>query len=410
MQVGCGSARITPCLGVYMAGYFDDRFATAVHDDLYAKALVFESAGVRAALVSCDVIGVMAETVARIREQVESLTGVSGQNVMVATTHTHTGPIPMSSVAADGGITARWMDEFPSLVANAVAIASADLESCQAAFGAAHEDRIAFNRRYHMTDGSVRTNPGIRNPDIVKPAGPIDPEVAVVAFRRPRGGNKALLVNYACHLDNVGGTELSADFPGHLATRVAERLEDSPFCLFVNGSCGDINHIDVTGARHRHGHEHARWMGETLAGDVCEALRTAECLAISSVRVGRAIARLPTTDDAEGADAIEVQAIALGDLAILGVPAELFVELQLDIKERSPFPRTIVSELTNGCIDYVPTRKAFEENMAHVTAERMSGFDHMGYEVRSALSRGYLPGVGEAIADTAVGVLRDLRG
>ena len=71
----------------------------------------------------------------------------------------------------------------------------------------------------------------------------------------------------------------------------------------------------------------------------------------------------------------------------------------------SAFSVTIVSELTNGWIGYVPTRKAFEENMGHVSGERMAAFDHMGYEVRSALSRGYLPGVGEAIAETAVGLL-----
>ncbi len=409
--VGCGRARITPPLGVSMAGYFEDRFAAAVRDELYAKALVFEAAGERAALVSCDVICIPDDIVAAIREQVESRTGIPGGNVMVAATHTHTGPrTRMSRVGDADDVTSTWMDEFPSLVANAVAVAAGDIEPCEAVTGTAYEDRIAFNRRFHMRDGSVRTNPGSRNADIVKPAGPIDPEVAVVAFRGARGGTKAVLVNYACHLDNVGGTELSADFPAYLAARVAERVEDAPFCLFVNGSCGDINHIDVNSAARRKGHEHARWMGETLAGDVCDALRCAEALATAPLRVARAVADLPTTEDAEATATTETQVIALGDLAIVGVPAEYFVELQLDIKARSPFPLTVVSELTNGWIGYVPTRKAFEENMSHVTSERMSGFDHMGYEVRSALSRGYLPGVGEAIADTAVAVLRDLRG
>jgi len=409
MQVGCGRARITPDLGVYMAGYFEARFATAVSDELYAKALVFESDGTRAAIVSCDLICIPDSVVAQIREQVERLSGIPGANVMVAATHTHTGPIPMPDAVEDGGITARWAEGFPSVVAHAAAIAVADLEPCDTAMGVAHEDRIAFNGRYYMADGSVRTNPGIGNADIGGPAGPIDPDVAVVAFRRPRGAAKALLVNYACHLDNVGGTELSADFPGYLATRLAERLEDSPCCLFLNGSCGDINHVDVTGTRARHGHDHARWMGETLAGDVCEALRAATPLSACSVRVGRSTARLPTAPDTEAADAIEVQAIALGDVAIVGVPAEYFVELQLDIKDRSPFAQTLVSELTNGWIDYVPTRKAFEENMRHVSSDPMDGFDHMGYEVRSALSWGYLPGVGEAIADTAVELLEQMR-
>jgi neutral ceramidase len=411
MNVGCGRARITPGLGVSMAGYFEDRFATSVHDELYAKALVFESGGVRAAIVSCDVICIQDDTVASIRAQVESRTGIAGDNVMVAATHTHTGPrTRMARLHAGDDVTSAWLDGFPSLVADAVAIAADDVEPCQASVGIAQEDRIAFNRRFHMADGSVRTNPGSRNADIVRPAGPIDPKVTAVAFKTARGGNKALLVNYACHLDNVGGTRLSADFPGYLAARLEERLEDAPFGVFLNGACGDINHIDVNSAVRRKGHEHARWMGETLASDVCEALRGADALPTTPVRVGVATASLPTTEDAEADPTTDVQAIALGDLAVVGVPAEYFVELQLDIQQRSPFPVTVVSELTNGWIGYVPTRKAFEENMGHVTAARMDGFDHMGYEVRSALSRGYLPGVGEAIADAAAAVLERLRG
>jgi hypothetical protein len=389
-----------------MAGYFEDRFATAVRDELYAKALVFELDGEMAALVSCDVICIPDDLVAAIREQVERRTGVPAANVMVAATHTHTGPRTRTSRLVSGDeVTGPWLDAFPATVADAVAVAARDLEPCEAFSGTAYEDRIAFNRRFHMSDGSVRTNPGSRNPEVVKPAGPIDPEVSVVGFRSPRGGNKAILVNYACHLDNVGGTELSADFPGYLAGRVAERLADAPFCVFLNGSCGDINHIDVNSERRRKGHEHSRWMGETLAGDVCEALADAVPLPVSSLRVRSALANLPTTDDAEGADTTEVQVVAFGECAVVGVPAEYFVELQLDIKARSPFSVTIVSELTNGWIGYVPTRKAFEENMGHVSGERMAAFDHMGYEVRSALSRGYLPGVGEAIAETAGGLL-----
>ena len=104
----------------------------------------------------------------------------------------------------------------------------------------------------------------------------------------------------------------------------------------------------------------------------------------------------------------EVQAIRVGDIGFVGVPAEYFVELQLDIKNRSPFKRTFVSELANGWVGYVPTKKAFEENMKDVPSEPMKSFDHKGYEVRSALSRGFLPGIGELIADTAVELLERL--
>jgi len=282
------------------------------------------------------------------------------------------------------------------------------MEPCAVAGGAVLEDRIAWNRRYHMQDGSVRSNPGQLNPDIVEPAGPIDPEVGVVSFTRADGTLKALFVHYTCHLDCVGGTELSADYPGYMIARLQERLPDQPAVVFANGACGDINHIDARSGIRRQGHDHARWMGETLAGDVCEALKDMTPLANGPVAVASEVIDLPVREGAETEiPQAEIQAIRVGDIGFLGTPAEYFVELQLDIKARSPLGRTFVAELANGWVGYVPTRKAFEENMGDVSAERMSGFDHMGYEVRSALSSGYAPGIGEVMADAAVRLLEE---
>ena len=164
--------------------------------------------------------------------------------------------------------------------------------------------------------------------------------------------------------------------------------------------------MDVRSPLPRKGHEHSRWMGETLAGDVCEALKKMEPLAAGPVGIAAEVVRLPLR---EGVEPVvtegEVQAIRVGDAGFVGIPAEYFVEFQLDIKARSPLRRTFLSELANGWVGYVPTRKAFEQNMQQVSWERMDRFDHMGYEVRSALSRGFLPGVGEVMADAAVGLL-----
>ena len=407
LNVGCGSTVITPGLGVLMAGYFEERRATAVHDDLFARALVFDDGHERAAIVCCDLICLFADEVARVRTAIEERTGLSGQNVLVCATHTHTGPqTRVFQLPQKSGPTWEWIRSFPERAAGAVVDAIANLEPCRVAGGMALEDRIAFNRRYLMKDGSVRTNPGYCNPDIVEPAGPIDPEVGVLSFTREDGTIKALYVNYACHLDNVSGTEISADLPGYLSTRLQERLPDRPFVLFTNGACGDINHVDVRRPLPRKGHEHSRWMGETLAGDVCEALKKMEPLAAGPVGIAAEVVRLPLR---EGVEPVvtegEVQAIRVGDAGFVGIPAEYFVEFQLDIKARSPLRRTFLSELANGWVGYVPTRKAFEQNMQQVSWERMDRFDHMGYEVRSALSRGFLPGVGEVMADAAVGLL-----
>ncbi len=407
VSVGCGESTITPGLGVSLAGYFTERLATAVHDDLKARALVFGEGPDTAALICCDLICMPFELARAVRAEVQRLTGIAGERVMVCATHTHTAPQPrVRMLKPEDRATRAWLAEAPVRIAQAAACAAASREPCTLAAGSVLEDRIAWNRRYRMKDGSVRSNPGHRNPDIVEPAGPIDPEVGVVAFARQDGSLKAVFVNYACHQDCVGGTEISADYTGYLAHRLRERAPGHPFVLFTNGACGDINHCDFRSPIPRKGHEHARWMGETLAGDAVVALSRLTPLTAGGVAAASARAELPCREgiDPEWA-AVDIQALRVGGMAVVGIPAEYFVELQLDIRRRSPLKPVFVAELANGWVGYVPTRKAFEENMRHVSAEPMKTFDHMGYEVRSALSRGLLPGVGEAMAEAALQAL-----
>jgi len=411
IKIGCGASKITPELGASMAGYFNERKATAIHDDLYAKAMIFDDGDVVAGLLCCDLICISKEDIAKIRDIISAKTGLKGENVMICATHTHTGPRTRTfRMNGDDEVTHQWLKGFPERAAQAAVEAVDNLEPVEILGGISYEDRIAFNRRYRMKDGTVQSNPGNQNPDIIEPAGPIDPEVGVISFTRSDGSIKALYVNYTCHLDNVGGTEISADYPGYLSGRLQERLEDKPFVLHTNGACGDINHIDARSPYGRKGHEHSRWMGETLAGDVCEALKDTTSLANERVGAVSKTVQLPMREDVpdKTIGEVEIQAIKVGEIGFVSSPSEYFVEFQLDIKKRSPASRTFVSELANGWVGYVPTKKAFEENMKHVSADPMKNFDHKGYEVRSALSRGFLPGVGELIADTTVELLEKL--
>jgi neutral ceramidase len=411
VKVGFGASKITPGLGVFMAGYFHERQATAVHDDLYAKAMIFDDGETVAGILCCDLICLHSGEVKKVRDLISEKTGIKGENIMVCATHTHTGPQTRSFRIPEGGdVTIKWLEEFPEMAVKAVIDAKDNLEECAIAGGISYEDRIAFNRRYKMKDGTFQTNPGYRNPDIIEPAGPIDPEVGIISFTNQSGKLKALYVNYTCHLDCVGGTEISADHPGHMTRRLQERINDKPFVMYTNGACGDINHVNFSSPFPRQGHEHSRWMGETLAGDVCEALKKMTDLSGEKIGVISKTIQLPMRDDADKAiGECEIQAIRFGDIGFVGIPAEYFVEFQLEIKKRSPFKRTLVSELANGWVGYVPTKKAFEQNMKDVPSDPMKTFDHKGYEVRSALSRGFLPGVGEAMADTAVDLLEKLK-
>lgn len=389
----CGMAEtdITPPLNSSMPGYFHDRKSTGVLDALYAKSLVVETDKGAAAWVALDCIDLPRRVVLGIRERIHKETGIPASSIMVSATHTHTGPpvVTCSFMTADE----PYLKLMTEKAADAAIIAYRTRKAARIGFASGEEADIAFNRRFWMKDGRVRMNPGIGNPDIERTEGPIDPQVLVVRIDELDGKPIGVVTNYACHTDTVGGTLYSADYPGELSASLKRSLGERTVSLFLMGASGNINHIDVSGKRPIQ-REHHRVMGRILAGEV---LKTREKAALTDeVEIGGAqlffqtACRRPTDEEVEKArqrvasdtesevrkafaaevllaDAngdtvadIEIQAIKLGPLAVIGCPGELFVELGLAIKAASPFPYTAVNELSNGsATGYVCTREAF---------------------------------------------------
>lgn len=414
-RAGAAAVKITPPKGAPMAGYYFNRAAEGVHDELYAKALVFEEGGVKAAIVACDLIGLPREIVEEARRQIQAATGIGGDRVMISATHAHTGPVIQSGRTRynlEGEMLAianRYSAELPRMIAESVKQADAALQPARVSAGAGREPSLTFNRRFHMKDGSVGWNPGKLNPNIVRPAGPIDPEVPVIYFQAADGKPLATYVNYALHLDTVGGLAYSADYPYTLAKLLGEAKGGGMMTMFTIGCAGNLNHLDVTSGEPQRGHGEAARIGTVLAAEVLKAYKRLEPVAGGAPRARAEIVRLPlpevTPADLEWARKItpsfskadaapfmdlvrafqlvevaerngqpleaEVQVIAIGDrLAWVGLPGEIFTELGMAIKAASPFQYTIVAELANGSLGYVPNRKAYGEGAYEAVSAR----------------------------------------
>jgi hypothetical protein len=433
-HLGRAAVKITPPVGIPMAGYYNVRLAEGTHDDLYAKALVIESNGAKAAIVECDLGGVDRPVVEAARKLIEQTTGLRGAQVMIAATHSHTGPLmrPRFLNSIEGRpleIARQYLASLPARIAESVKLAESALTPARAWTAVGREESIAFNRRFLMKDGSVRTNPGKLNSGIVQPVGPIDPDVAVLYFDTPEAKPLATFINFALHLDTVGGTQFSADYPYTLAKLLGKIKGPEMLTVFAIGTAGDINHVDVKTREPQKGHGEAQRIGTVLAGEVLKTFSRLEPAGISAVKVRNEIVKLPvssfTAAEVERAKQValkfgkpgsppmldmvhamkvldvaaldgraleaEVQVVALGNrIAMVGLPGEIFVELGTAIKKASPFAYTIVNELSNGAIGYVPTRKAFSEG---------------AYEVISARCA---PGGGEMLAETAIRLLAEL--
>jgi len=438
IRAGVAVTDVTPPVGYRMSGYFHERPATGTHDPLLAKAIVFGNGDDRAAMVFCDLIGLPRDLSERIRTAAEKKTGIPVANVLLAATHTHTGPLYFGALrqqfhdaaVADGSDDPREKVDFPAMLTEKLVQVIADAQAASVPVtlhaGIARQQGLSFNRRFHLKDGTVRFNPGVLNPNIVRTAGPIDPDVGIVLLRRVADdGPMASLTVFALHLDTVGGTLYSADYPYYLQQSLSKKLGSKFVSLFGNGTCGDINHIDVT-QRERLKTQH---IGETLAATVTAELPRLKSVNRPTVTVRREIvvAPLQQFSDEEVARArqtmqrissgdvpfmdrvtaykilavrrrggetmpLEVQVFRLGeDLAVVGLPGEVFVDLGLQIKRASPFAVTLVIELCQDAPGYIPTSKAFAEGSYETVNSRIQS------------------GSGEKMAEAAVRLLKQLK-
>jgi hypothetical protein len=404
---------------------------------------------VQAAIVCCDLIGVPRSVALRARQKASEKTGIPAAHIAITGTHSHTGPLYFGSlrhflhdrsVAKHGSDPQEKVDYPAQLIdklVEAIAKAQSAAQPARLDHGVAQERRLSFNRRFHMKDGSVRFNPGQLNGDIVRVAGPTDPDVGILRFTRlgakeadDKAGAKTIasLTVFAMHLDTLGGTQYSGDYPKFLSDRLQKELGERHVSLFGAGTCGDINHVDVSTKGRRKTDEIGNLLADTVIAELPKLKEGKPSLAaknalvdgplqkFSPEQIERAKARMPLIGTRElsfleqveankitdiqylardlGDDKLplEVQAIRLSpDAAVVTLPGEVFVELGLAIKRASPFRTTLVIELANDDPAYVPTKKAFAEGSYETVNSRVQS------------------GSGEQMAEAAIRLLKQLR-
>jgi hypothetical protein len=282
-----------------------------------------------------------------------------------------------------------------------------------------------------MKGGAVRFNPALMSPDIIGPAGPIDPQVGIISLSKM--GTKdpsSVIVSFAMHPDTTGGTLYSADYIHGLDERLKHYFGPDFKLLFGTGTCGDINHRDVHSQKQRTADELGSMLGDavenaTKKGELSAikhptlAVRTTKVPGklqeISAADIAKAKAKMdglgtPGFPFMEAVEAckvldverlrkvwgdtvpLEVQAFRLDDeTAVVTLPSEIFVNLGLAIKAASPFKTTLVIELANDSVAYIPTKQAFLEGSYEVTNSRVER------------------GTGEKLAEAAIGLLKELK-
>jgi hypothetical protein len=427
---------------VSVNGGMTDRQAKGAHDRLHARALVLDDGTTRIAVVVCDSCMIPREITDAAKALAQKATGIPPEHILISATHTHSAPTLRGAFQSEPN--EDYIKELSGMIAAGIAKANDRLAAARIGWAVGHDPTQVFNRRWKVKPGStllnnplggtdqVRMNPVRQHPDLIEPAGPIDPDITLLSVQTPEGRPIALLANYSLHY--VGGLpELSADYFGAYAEKMRELLEaDKDFVgILSNGTSGNINNINfaAAGPGKQEAGEQIRIVTDSVAKASLAAYKTikhqgAAPLAMAQKEIDLGVRR-PTEAEVECANDILqkankkvltllpeiyarettlmakypakvkliLQAIRIGQLGIVANPCETFVEIGLEIKQKSPLRPTCTIELANGYNGYLPTPEH------HALG---------GYETWRARSSYLEVNASRVITDTLLGLLRDV--
>lgn len=443
LKIGYGKSNITPPLGIFVSGYGIKRYADGVLDELEAIAVVAESGEKRVVLVAFDNIGIDERDINdSYKLAAAEAGGVSPDAVFVHATHIHTGP---EIGGQDDELIKEYTVYVRRKIKDAVILAMQDMQEATMGIGSARAERVAFIRRYRMKDGSVRTNPGVNNPDILSPIGDIDEEVGVVRFKRRN--DDVILVNFANHPDTIGGTKISGDWPAQ-ARRTVEKVIDNSKCVVFNGAEGDVNHVNVSpkGGDFNdmfndfddcsRGYGHSRHVGRVIAGAVLKVFDKVEFVDVDGIDFAQKEYGIPSNkplpeemkqareyyelhkagrddlipykgmmlttvvSDANRKIRLEnapdefkllFSAVRIGPVGFFGIPGEPFNRIGQGVKEAKGYKLVFPCSIVNAYDGYFPMKDSYDEG---------------GYEARCS---NFKAGVGEKMIEIGKEMLVELK-
>jgi hypothetical protein len=410
-RAGAATSNITPPLGGGIIGGFLPFPATHVHDELHARCVVLDDGRTKVALVVCDLLGLDYRLCAEARKLVHRGAAIPPEHVLISAVHTHSA---CSALGKDRSKLSPELSDYQQFVARRIAdgvqCAANRLRPAQVAFVTAEAPEHVFNRRWFLKEGTmppnpfggidrVKMNPPAGSPDLLEPAGPTDPTVSVLSLREPGGRPIAVFSAYSLHyVGGVRGSDISADYYG-MYCRFLERLlhaedQDPPFvAMMANGTSGDVNNISFRQPRPaKEPYAQMRFVAQDVAGRVHAALAKAayrdRATLAARYRELEIACRRPTAEQmawakqllakpapppgkvdlsyiyaqrtmsmADGPEAVPVplQILRIGDVCIGTMPNEVFCEIGLEFRKRSPVQPAFLVSLAHGYFGYLPT-------------------------------------------------------
>lgn len=446
---GFAEIDISPEIGMEQPGGYGKVYHKSFHDPCKVRTVVFYDGKKKVAVVGIDALIVHRSLVLSVRKKVQKSCGIPAESILIAASHSHSsGPTGMiqpgqydhadslaKSLAYEKSSCAdpKYLELVKEKMTEAICRANNSLEESRIGVGTGREEEVAFNRRFHMGNGLTYTHPGQGNSEIIKSAGPVDPEVGVIGVWNNQGKCKGCIVNFACHATtNPGG--ISANWIYYLEQTIRGAMGPDCVVIFLAGASGDVTQVNnLNPYRNRTGEDWARFVGARVGAEAVKVLlsmprgemipldvrskvmeikrrspdpeRVKQCIQLvkkSPEEVGstewtfaKEIVLLDALIKNEPFEQIEVQALQIGPVVFITNPAEYFCQYGLEIKSKSPFTFTFPVSLANGSVGYVPVKDAF-------------GPGGGGYETRLTSYSNLEIDTGDKIADASVELVKQM--
>ena len=411
-KAGAATANITPFLGGALIGEWNQPPAIEVHDELHVRCLMLDDGTTKLVFVVADVLGLYQDLTDAAKKLISERMDIPSSNIIISAIHTHSAVSAMGigekRRSWDLDTFDRYQEFVIQRIADAVQLAANHLEPARIGWGSVAVPEHVFVRRWKMKQpvinpfgeyDKVVMNPGHSNSNKLTPAAVPDPDVSFVSVKSIDGRPIALFANYSLHY--VGGTpkgHISADYFAVFCDRIQQLLnaekQDPPFVgIMSNGTSGDINNINFSGSPEKNApYAKMKYVGRDVAQKVFEAfgsiayhdwvpLKAKQKEVTLKVRkpdkkmVERAKIILARPDSIKSAHSLEktyaertlnqlkkpdqvsirLHVFGIGDLGVASIPFEVFAEIGLEVKAKSPFKQTFVVGLADGYWGYLPT-------------------------------------------------------
>lgn len=374
LRASAAKVDITPALPQWLLGY-GPRKSTGVHDRIYHRVIALDDGHTQFFLVSSDLCLFSPELYDQVAGALRKAMGIDRKQFWWSVTHTHSapevGPPGVYKVLLKGRSDHEWdrdyTEQISASLVKAVGQARAGLEPARLRTGVGMS-MANINRRARDVDGKISLG--------LNPEGPVDRQIGLIRLERSDGSLIGLAANYAIHGTVLSGsnTAISGDAPGTV-TEYLEKVLGAPV-LFLNGAAGNAAPIYSVYPTPAAGHlsEFRVLLGDRILqankllakGSAEVTIRLDELFVETALKPGlewppelAGYARIE--DSGRVLVRLPVRVLRLNDAAIWAAPVELFSEIAIDVRSRSPFPHTFYFGYTNGWFGYLPTARAIDE-------------------------------------------------